>query len=216
MILNRDVTASIDRRSGVEIFKVGKIVIGGSVLNASWGSIVTLAEELHSLDQLQQDGKLTAEEFAKAKQLLLGEPLKPVDLTAPMGVERRLETIQIQNELAQLDREWQQSIPTYEFTGRYGQRFLPNGLSGLIYIVFGGGCGLFWAFASYLFAEQLTQFPPLDWFFYALAILAALFAATSILRGLAHLVVSQNYAAAAYRYQTRRAAAVARLPKPTI
>lgn len=176
---------------------------------------MALVDELQSLEQLQKSGSLTAEEFAKAKGLLLAGSPKTNASTEGPSIDRRLETIQIQNELAQLDREWQQAIPTYEFTGRYGQRFLPNALSGFLYIFAGGACGLFWAAICYLFAE-LVGFSPLDWFFYALAILALMFACTSILRGLAHLIVSSNYAAAARRYQTRRAAALNRLPQPTV
>lgn len=174
---------------------------------------MTLADELRSLDQLQQSGVLTVEEFKQAKEVLLHPPGRPVEATTPSNVERQLETIQVQNEVAQLDREWEQSVPTYEFTGRYGQRFLPNLLSGLIYFFVGGSCGLLWALASFLFAEALSQFPPLDWFFYAIAALSVLFALTSVFRGVAHFVVSQNYATAFRRYKTRRAAALSRLPK---
>jgi hypothetical protein len=99
---------------------------------------MSMADELRKLQELHDDGTLTAEEFAAAKATVLaGRP-------ADSAVEGHLEEIRQQNDVAQLDREWAIEREQYMVAGRYGYRYLPNKgmsvLGGIIACAF----GIFW------------------------------------------------------------------------
>lgn len=98
---------------------------------------MSVSEELKELDELRRSGVLTSEEFELAKRKVLGESKVVVN-------SDHLEEIKAQNEVAQLDREWELERENYMVEGRYGQRQIPGKISS----VFGGilivGFGIFW------------------------------------------------------------------------
>src|SRR5215210_3159757 len=114
---------------------------------------MNIADELRKLQDLHRIGALSDEGFARAKRAVLeraegGEP--------PAGaVQEQLDHLRQQNELLQIDQDWERERERYMVTGRYGRRYLPSkGMS-----VLGGvmitGFGLLWtAFAA--------SFPTMD------------------------------------------------------
>src|SRR5262245_35455106 len=98
---------------------------------------MSIADELLKLNRLHQEGMLTDEEFEKAKAAVLVAPL------ATPATEH-LEEIRNQNEVAQLDREWQNERERYMIAGRYGARYVPNRATSLIGGIVIAGFGTLW------------------------------------------------------------------------
>jgi hypothetical protein len=159
---------------------------------------VNIADELRKLQDLHQSGGLSDEEFARAKRAVLeraegGEP-------AAGAVQEQLEHLRQQNELLQLDQDWERERERYMVTGRYGRRYLPSkGMS-----VLGGvmitGFGILWT----IFA---ASFPTMD---HAPGVfgLFPLFGVLFVLFGIGVSVYSYNkageYERALARYHQRR------------
>jgi hypothetical protein len=85
---------------------------------------MSLSEELKELEKLYRAGTLTDDEYQLAKRRVLEE--SPVGDTAA-----QLEAIKVQNELAQLDRDWETEKESYLLMGRYGVKYIPRRGSGL-------------------------------------------------------------------------------------
>ena len=104
---------------------------------------MSLADELAKLEELRRGGALSEAEFAAAKKKLL---------SAPAGAEpalgehlaAQLEEVKFQNELAQLDREWELEREKYMVSGKYGRRYTPTAGGGLALSAGGGAFGVFW------------------------------------------------------------------------
>ena len=98
---------------------------------------MSISEELRELDELRRSGVLTSEEFDLAKQKVLRESNVVIN-------SDQLGEIKNQNEVAQLDREWELERENYMVAGRRGQRQIPGKISS----IFGGimivGFGIFW------------------------------------------------------------------------
>ncbi|MGN6545007.1 MAG: SHOCT domain-containing protein [Aureliella sp.] len=93
-----------------------------------------LGDQLQKLNDLRRQGALSDEEFAVAKQKLLGEP------PSRFGNEQ-LDDLSLQNELLQLDRAWEMERENYMVTGRYGQRYIPDKatiIPGSLMVIAGG------------------------------------------------------------------------------
>jgi len=80
---------------------------------------MSIAEEIKKLDNLRRNGTLSHEEFEIAKRKVLEGPQ---DVTE----SDHLEEIKAQNEVAQLDREWQIEREKYLITGKYGNKHIPR------------------------------------------------------------------------------------------
>jgi hypothetical protein len=103
---------------------------------------MSIADELLKLNRLHQEGMLTDEEFEKAKAAVLVAPLAnpPAD---------ELAEIRRQNEVAQLDREWQIERERYMMTSRYGGRYAPNRATSLIGGIIIAAFGTFWTITAF-------------------------------------------------------------------
>ena len=104
---------------------------------------MNLADELRKLQELHLKGALTDDEFAAAKAQVLDQSRPPAP-AAQGGVERHLQTIAQQNEVAQLDREWEIARESFMVTGKHGHRHLPTQAGSLVMGVVIGLFGLFW------------------------------------------------------------------------
>ena len=108
---------------------------------------MNIADELRKLQELHQSGALTDQEFAAAKAAVLAGNTAGGEAEAGEAVREQVEEIRRQNEVAQLDREWQLERERYLVTNRYGQRYIPTpGLSllgGIVVAVFGALWTLF-------------------------------------------------------------------------
>src|SRR4051794_19655712 len=98
---------------------------------------MSLADELLKLNRLHREGMLTDEEFERAKAAVLVAPLAH-------PAADQLDEIRHQNEVAQLDREWQLERDRYMVVGRYGGRYIPNRATSLIGGVVFAGFGTVW------------------------------------------------------------------------
>lgn len=105
---------------------------------------MSVVDELAKLEQLRRSGALNEAEFTKAKAALLSG--------APAGSEQhlgehlanQLAEVKHQNELAQIDREWEIERQKYLIWGRYGSAYVPTAGMGIGAAVVGGVFGLFW------------------------------------------------------------------------
>lgn len=105
---------------------------------------MSISDELQKLDDLRRNGTISDDEFELAKKKVLQEPQDAIH-------SDQLEEIKFQNELAQLDREWELERENYMVSGKRG-RYIPGKASSL----FGGivivGFGIFWT----LMAASMT------------------------------------------------------------
>jgi hypothetical protein len=105
-----------------------------------------LLDELKELQKLHESGVLTAEEFAQAKSKLLSadavQTAPSTGADAP-ATNRQVEELRLQNELLQLDREWDRNQEEYMFRDRYGRRRVPAEGEGVIAGVLLGVTGVF-------------------------------------------------------------------------
>src|SRR5262245_48701125 len=148
---------------------------------------MSIADELLKLNRLHQEGMLTDEEFEKAKAAVLVAPL------ATPATEH-LEEIRNQNEVAQLDREWQNERERYMISGRYGARYIPNRATSLIGGVVVGGFGILWTIiAASMGAPGL------------LPLFGVIFVLAGIGMSAYSFVKAGEYEQAYARYQQRRA-----------
>lgn len=105
---------------------------------------LNIADELRKLQDLHRSGALTDAEFAAAKTAVLAQGTTSDTASLEQATQAQLQEIQLQNEVARLDREWQLEREQYMVAGRYGQRYIPSqGMSvlGGIAIV---GFGIVW------------------------------------------------------------------------
>ena len=98
---------------------------------------MTISEELQKLDELRRNGTISYDEFEIAKRKVLEGPQE-----APRS--DHLEEIIAQNELAQLDREWELERENYMVAGKYGHKHIPGRFSSAFGGFFIVGFGIFW------------------------------------------------------------------------
>lgn len=168
---------------------------------------MTLLNELKELQRLHESGFLTEAELDRAKARVLGaEPtgaVAPVESSADSSrVEQHLEQIRWQNELEQLDREWEMERRNYLVSDKYGNTRIPTEGGSIAGAVIIGGFGLAWtAGAASMGAPAI--FP--------------LFGLVFIFLGVGTCVSSFNkagqYESAKTRYENRRAELLSRVEK---
>jgi hypothetical protein len=102
---------------------------------------MSLADELQKLEDLRRSGALSNVEFAQAKAALLaGTTAAPEN----QPLAKQLAEVRLQNELAQIEREWDIERQKYLIQNRYGARIVPTSGMGIGMAVIGGIFGLFW------------------------------------------------------------------------
>lgn len=151
-----------------------------------------ISDELQKLDELYRNGTLSREEYEAARLRLLEGP----GLVA--GAEH-LEEIRIQNEIAQLDREWLLERENYMLPNRYGYRRVPGKAGSVVGGIVAVGFGIFWmAIASSMAAIGGGPFNVFPFF----GVLFILFGAGMSVVG---FMKSVQHDEAQRRYQRRRA-----------
>jgi hypothetical protein len=108
-----------------------------------------IADELQKLHDLHAAGALNNDEFARAKEALLGQP-------AP-DVQDQLAEITRHQEVERIDREWEQERERYLVTGSQGGsyvngrhvggypvRYIPTRTNSVVSGVLAAGFGLIW------------------------------------------------------------------------
>lgn len=106
--------------------------------------MMSISEELQKLSELYQAGTLTREEFEVAKRKVLESPQS----TYSPAEQDQLEAIMLQNQIAQLDRQWEIERNDYMIRGQHGHSYIPGKTTSIL----GGGVvvifGIFWTFMA--------------------------------------------------------------------
>lgn len=102
---------------------------------------MTIADELWKLDELRRNGAISHDEFELAKR-------KSLEGSQDAGRSAQLEEIKLQNQIAQLDREWELERENYLVAGRNGYQSIPEKSSCVIGGVFIVAFGIFWTVTS--------------------------------------------------------------------
>jgi len=113
------------------------------------------------------------------------------------AIAEKLATIERQNELERIDREWEQEREQYLLTGRHGTKSEPNAAMGVVMAVVVGGFGLFWTVGAVGAGGG------------GIAFLGLIFVAFAVIFGYTSVMKAQAFEAAEQRYRKRRAAALA-------
>lgn len=154
---------------------------------------MSLSDEIERLQRLRQSGALTDEEFARAKAAVLDASLDARPEPSPAS-EEHLRQIELQNELARLDREWDMEREQYMSTTKYGEKYVPTeggSIGGAVFSVLVGGGWT--AFASSIGAP---------WFF---SIFGVLVMVAGVASAISSLPKVDGYKQAHERYLQRRA-----------
>ncbi|HEY0734860.1 MAG TPA: SHOCT domain-containing protein [Herpetosiphonaceae bacterium] len=109
---------------------------------------MSIAEEIEKLQVLHAQGALTDAEFSQAKATLLDRLSSEQPAAYSSELNQEMQYLRLQNEINQLDRDWDRERETYMVRGRYGSRYIPSegtSLLGGIAIV---GFGLFWTIST--------------------------------------------------------------------
>jgi hypothetical protein len=161
-----------------------------------------IADELEKLDQLRLKGSLTEEEFAQAKSQLLSNVQKSGE--AQSLLEGQLTELRHQNELAQLDREWQIEQRRYQVAGSYRVLYVPTVSMGLVIAISGSLFGLFWIATAYYLPEMINAISPVAWQFInvsrVLFVIGTVITVVSLARGLILCVKAIAYQRAYLTY----------------
>jgi len=105
---------------------------------------MSIVDELEKLEDLRRRGVLDDDEFAKAKAALLDGTPDASEQPLREHLADQLAEVKQQNELAQLDREWEIERQQYLIADRWGRRYVPTPGIAIAVAVFGGVFGLIW------------------------------------------------------------------------
>lgn len=153
---------------------------------------MSISDEIERLDELHRKGVLSRDEFEQAKR-------KVIEGSTSATESEQLQEIKFQNEIAQLDREWELEREKYMVTGKHGHRHIPSRSLSLLGGIFVVGFGIFWM----VMASSITG--PFQG---GIAAIFPLFGVLFILAGLGMSIYSffkaGDYEEAEDRYQRRR------------
>jgi hypothetical protein len=105
---------------------------------------MSLVDELAKLEQLHRSGALSDLEFTKAKAALLSGAPPGSEQQLGEHLAEQLAEVKYQNELAQIDREWEIERQQYLIRGRDGIVHVPTAGMGIGTAIVGGVFGVFW------------------------------------------------------------------------
>ena len=155
---------------------------------------MSISDELQKLDELRRNGTISADEFEIAKKKVLGDPQDDIP-------SDHLEEIKAQNELAQLDREWDLERENYMIAGKYGHRHIPRKTSSVFGGIFIVGFGIFWT----MMASAMTGFGNAGIFSF-FPLFGVVFVIAGAAMSINAFVKAGQYKEAQERYQRRRRA----------
>jgi hypothetical protein len=166
-----------------------------------------IADELAKLEELRRSGALSESEFARAKAAILSGSGSASDASLGRQVSDQLAEVRYQNELAQIDREWQIERERYMITSNDGRRNVPTAGMGIATALIGGVGGLIWT----IFAFSLTHagpegFGPPPIIGIVFPLFGVLFMCAGIGYGIYCYSRAAQYQQAFERYQARRRA----------
>ncbi len=167
-----------------------------------------ITDELQKLVQLRTSGTLTDAEFAQAKAVLLSNPQASASTDESTFLTEQLLVLRRQNELAQIDREWEIERRQFQMLGRYGRTFTPTIGMGIATAIVGGIFGIFWTVFAFTITNASDKFSiEPDGFAIVrtiFPILGVLVTCLSIGRGIYCCVLAHGYNEAYRAYQAKR------------
>jgi hypothetical protein len=119
---------------------------------------MSIADELAKLEELRRGGALSESEFARAKAALLNATAPPPGEQLGDHLSAQLEEVRFQNELAQIDREWEIEREQYMITDRYGRRHVPTTAGSAIVGMVVVGFGVVWTVVAFIMAQSGSRF----------------------------------------------------------
>jgi hypothetical protein len=171
---------------------------------------MSLSDELEKLKELHEGGALTDDEFATAKERVLaaGPPDSSPGLQA--APVHGLGASHVDEQVAQLDREWELERQQYMVVGRYGSQSLPTEGGSVVAGMIVAAFGLLWTLFAAGIASAFAAVAP----FGNIVMLFPLFGVLFIVLGVGSAVTSYNKASAYRRaeqlYKQRREALLRR------
>ena len=105
---------------------------------------MSIAEEIEKLQVLHDQGALTDAEFSQAKAALLNRLSDTQPAVYSSDLNDEMAYLRVQNEINQLDRDWDRERESYMVRGRYGSRSIPGEGTSILGGIFIVGFGLFW------------------------------------------------------------------------
>jgi hypothetical protein len=165
---------------------------------------MSLADELAKLEELRRSGSLSDAEFTKATATVLsGAPAASGNDVAEQLADQLAE-VKYQNELAQIDREWQIERQQYLIRTQYGMAQVPTAGMGIGTAVVAGVFGTIWT----IFSISLTSGGPDFGAFSVAKVIFPLFGVAFTVAGIGYGIYTYNrahhYQDAFARYQLRR------------
>lgn len=172
---------------------------------------MNIADELKKLEELRWNGTLTDAEFAQAKAALLARLVPPpLPSAEPAGVAEhlgeQLAEVRYQNELARIDREWEQEKERYTVPGQHGRREIPTAGAGVGGGIVIGVFGVIWTAMAVAITGSAPNFGPFAIAKLAFPLFGVLFTAGGIWMGIHVYRKADAYNKAFAAYQQRRAA----------
>lgn len=152
---------------------------------------MSISDELQKLSDLYHAGTLSREEFEIAKRKVLESNHSSTD-------HDQLQAIKLQNEIAQLDRQWEIERKDYKIRGQHGHTYIPGKTSSVVGGIVIVGFGLVWTFM----AASMTS--PSDGPFSFFPLFGVVFIFFGIGMSIYAFTKAEKYAAAKKRYQQRR------------
>jgi hypothetical protein len=113
-------------------------------------------------------------------------------------VAEQIDELARQNELAKIDREWEQERQAYMVTDKQGGRHIPTVGGGWAAVCLMATLGLVWLVSMRRFMQPPPQF----------TIFVIVFAVAAVVGGLWRMNKAQEYQAAKARYEKRRTAVI--------
>ncbi len=91
---------------------------------------MSITDEFARLQELHESGALTESEFTAAKAKVLTEGGGPAAQNA--GLQRDVRRLGVQNQILQLDQDWEKERREYMAYGKHGDSFIPTFGSSII------------------------------------------------------------------------------------
>jgi Short C-terminal domain len=172
---------------------------------------MNISDEIRKLQELHDRGALTDDEFSQAKAAVLAGASRPADSGEGREIANsQLEILRIQNQIAQLDREWEIESQGFMMRGRYGQQYRPSKWGGLIVglvAVVGGGI---WTVTAFSMSSGMERAPGA---FSLFPYFGFVFIAFGVGIGVYTFVQANRYEEAYAKYQARRTALLHQNPR---
>lgn len=105
---------------------------------------MSIAEEIEKLQALHDQGALSEDEFNQAKVTLLARLADEQSVSYTSDLNKEAEHLRLQNELNQLDLDWEHERESYKVRGRNGARYIPSVPISIIAMIAGIVFGVVW------------------------------------------------------------------------